>query len=177
MACTNCRRYIKNIFQITVTNLKSFLCTCICKANITSRGEMMFRTKNVQTESSRTKNLGPCLVIGSHGDPQVCRFVEGNIIWINCTFTFETSCSRLWLWPTYVASWSWHKADIVCFLLSQHIHGCPLRLPPNLKGEGINKSKPWKTTSFGHSIMWNQHCNGWCNHLRSAASFVQNQRQ
>ena len=25
-------------------------------------------------------NLGPCLVIGSHGDHQVCRFVEGNII-------------------------------------------------------------------------------------------------
>ena len=24
--------------------------------------------------------LGCCLVIGSHGDPQVCRFVEGNII-------------------------------------------------------------------------------------------------
>ena len=38
------------------------------------------------------KNDGPCLVIGSHGDHQVCRFVEGNIIWINYTFTFETSC-------------------------------------------------------------------------------------
>ena len=53
------KRYIRNISQISVTNLKSFLCTCICKANITSRGEMMFRTKNVQTESSRTKNLRP----------------------------------------------------------------------------------------------------------------------
>ena len=46
-----------------------------------------------------------------------------------------------------------------------------------LKGEGINQKKRnmW-TTSFGRSFMGNQHCNGRCNHLGSAASFVQNQR-
>ena len=45
------------------------------------------------------------------------------------------------------------------------------------KGEGKGKeSKSWKTTSFGCSIMGNQHCNGQCSCLGSAASFVQNQR-
>ena len=38
------------------------------------------------------------------------------------------------------------------------------------------KIKSWKTTSFDRSIMGNQHCNGRCNHLGSAASFVQNLR-
>ena len=40
----------------------------------------------------------------------------------------------------------------------------------------VKKSKSRKTTSFGCSIMGNQHCNGRCNRLGSAASFVQNQR-
>ena len=34
------------------------------------------------------------------------------------------------------------------------------------------KNKSWKTTSFGHSIMGNQHYNGWCSHLGWAASFI-----
>ena len=57
------------------------------------------------------------------------------------------------------------------------MHGCPLRLRPYLKGEGKSKkSESWKTTSFGCSIMGNQHCNGQCIHLGSGASFAQNQR-
>ena len=57
------------------------------------------------------------------------------------------------------------------------MHGCPSLLQPYLEGEGINKkSKSWKTTSFGRSIMGNQHCNGRYDHLGSVASFVQNQR-
>ena len=55
--------------------------------------------------------------------------------------------------------------------------GCPSHLQPYLGGEDINrKSKSWKTTSFGHSIMGNQHYNGQYDHLDSVASFVQNQR-
>ena len=54
------------------------------------------------------------------------------------------------------------------------MHG---RLRPILEGERISKtSKSWKTNSFGRSIMGNQHCNGRCNHLGLAASFVQTQR-
>ena len=57
------------------------------------------------------------------------------------------------------------------------MHGCTSHLRPYLEGEGINrKSKSWKTTSFGRSIMGNQHYNGRCNHRCLAASFVQNQR-
>ena len=57
------------------------------------------------------------------------------------------------------------------------MHGCTSRLRPFLKGEGKSKkSKSWKTTSFGRSITGNQHCDGRCNRLCSAASFVQNQR-
>ena len=41
------------------------------------------------------------------------------------------------------------------------MHGRPSLLQPHLAGEGINrKSKSWKTTSFDHSMMENQHCNG-----------------
>ena len=51
--------------------------------------------------------------------------------------------------------------------------GCPSRLRPYLKGEGITKkSNPWKTTSLDRSIMGNQLYNGWCSHLGWAASFI-----
>ena len=57
------------------------------------------------------------------------------------------------------------------------MYGCPSRLWPFPKGEGKSKKcKSWKTTSFGCGIMENQYCNGRCNSLGSAASFVQNQR-
>ena len=47
-----------------------------------------------------------------------------------------------------------------------------------LEGEGITKkSNPWKTTSFGHSFMGNQHCNGQCNHLGGPASFIRKRLQ
>ena len=79
------------ILKLWCGNFPQYYLKCLLRFQTLSSPETGLPLRLFQQGSFQSK-IGCCLVIGSHGDHQVCWFVEGNIIWINYTFTFETSC-------------------------------------------------------------------------------------